>query len=462
MRYPTIGIALRIASGLVLITLVLAAGSWPGADSGSPAAAGTVTIVASWTGQEQKDFEQVYLPFEKSTGIKVNYTGTRALDQLLQSDIQRGHPPDLAILPSPGTLLSYEEQGYLQSLDTGLSPREIAANYGPQWLNIMKLGTSRIYTVPVKAGLQNLIWYNPHQLLGDTVPGQTQPPSWAGLTTLEGEISAKGGTPWCLGLDSPPTSGWLGTDWIGDILLHQSGTSVYRAWVDGTLSWTSPQVQAAWRAWGSLVAGSQVKGGSIGALLTNWSAAGAPMFGPSPGCDLQYVPSFITVDYHGFQGNPQPGTGYDFFPSPMTGLPDTTSAASSDAWNVSADLLGMFNYTKDAQKLVQYLASEGAQRIWPGIPFGGATSADREVPISAYPDQVDAAIAGIMTKPDQTLCFDAADLMPATMQNAFYQAVMEYLQNTSELMNILKRLDQIRPTAYREAFPSPPQFTCGT
>lgn len=461
MRYPTIGIALRIASGLVLIALVVAAGGRPGPASSSPAPTGTVTVVASWTDQEQADFEQVLNPFEKHTGIKVTYTGTRALDQLLQSDIQQGNPPDLAILPSPGTLLSYHQLGYLKPLDKVLSQQEIA-DYGPQWLNIMKLGTSRIYTLPVKANLQNLVWYNPKQLLGDRVPGQTQPPSWGSLTTLEGEITAKGGTPWCLGLDSPPTSGWLGTDWIGDILLHQSGTSDYQAWADGALSWTSTQVQAAWQAWGSLVAGSQVNGGSIGALVTNWSEAGAPMFDKSPGCSLQYVPSFITVDYQGFNDHPQPGTGYNFFPSPMTGLPNATPEASSDAWDVSADLLGMFNPTPAAQKLVQYLASEGAQRIWPGIAAGGATSANSEVPISAYPDQVDAALAGIMTKPNQTLCFNASGLMPTTMQDAFYQAVMEYLGNTRELKEILQRLEQIRQDVYQEAFPvSPPKFTCG-
>lgn len=460
MRYPRIGIALRIAGGLALIALVAAAGGGPGTASGSQAAAGTVTVIASWTGPEQADFEQVLKPFEARTGIKVSYTGTRALDQLLQSDIQQGNPPDLAILPTPGTLLYYQELGYLYPLDTVLSKQRIAADYGPQWLNIMELGTTRIYTLPVKANLQNVIWYNPKELPAGSVPGRTQPTSWASLTALERAITARGGTPWCLGLDSPPVSGWLGTDWIGDILLHQSGPSAYQEWADGTLPWTSPQVRAAWQAWGSLVAGSgQVHGGSIGALVTDW--AGEPMFAKSPGCYLQYVPSFITVEYQEFPGDPQPGTGYDFFPSPMTGLPGATSPASGDAWDVSGDLLGMFNNTNDARLLVQYLASESAQRIWPGILAGGATSADSQVPVSAYPDQVDAAIAGIMTNPHETLCFNASDLMPATMQNAFYQAVMEYLQNNSELTDILKRLDQVRRAAYA-AFTSQPKFSCGT
>lgn len=467
-RFPGIGIALRIAGGLLLIALVAFAGDGPGSAAGSQESAGAVTVVASWTGPEGADFTKVLRQFTKKYGITVNYTGTRALDQLLQSDIQQGNPPDLAILPSPGTLLSYEQRGYLYPLNKVLSQNQVLAAYGSQWQNIMELGTSTVYTLPVKAGLQNLVWYNPKQLAGDSVPGRTQATSWASLTSLEAAITARGGTPWCVGMDSPPTSGWLGTDWISDILLHQSGTASYQQWADGTLPWTSPRVTAAWRAWGRLVSGpGQVKGGSLGALITNWADAGEPMFNQSPGCSLQYVPSFITVEYSRFSVHPQPATGYDFFPSPMTGLPNATPTAASDTWNVSADLLGVFNLnpSPEVKLLVRYLASEPAQRIWPGIRAGGATSANLQVPSGVYPDKVDAAVAQIMTSPHATLCFNAADLMPPTMQNAFYQAVMEYLQDPGQLTAILQRLDNIRRAVYQHtsnsAFQATPAFTCG-
>jgi alpha-glucoside transport system substrate-binding protein len=466
MRRQRAGIALRIAAGLALIALVTIAGGGPGTASGSPSPTGTITLVASWTGQEETDFEQVLKPFEDSTGIQVIYTGTRALDQLLQSDIQQGSPPDLAILPSPGELLSYQQRGYLHPLDTVLSQKTIAADYGQDWLNIMKLGTDHIYTLPVKANVQNLVWYDPKRLPSGNVPGQTQPPSWAFLTNLEHKIIDDGDTPWCLGLDSTPVSGWPGTDWIADILLHQSGTSVYQQWADGTLSWSSPKVRAAWQAWGSLVARpGQVHGGSMGALLTDWATAGEPMFAKTPGCYLQHLPSFNTLNYQGYPGHPKPGTGYNFFPLPMTGLPSAASAASaasSDTWDVSADLLGMLNDTPAARRLVAYLASESAQQIWPGIHGGGASSADRKVPRIVYPDQhVDARIAGIITNPHLTLCFNASDLMPVTMQNAFYQAVMEYLQDPGQLQAILQRLDLIQQASYPESFVKQPNFTCG-
>jgi alpha-glucoside transport system substrate-binding protein len=463
LRRQRVGVALRIAAGLALVALVTLAGGGPGTASGSPSPTGTITVVASWTGQEEADFKQVLKPFEDSTGIQVNYTGTRALDQLLQSDIEQGSPPDLAILPSPGQLLSYQQRGYLHALDTVLSQQTIAADYGSDWLNIMKLGTPHIYTLPVKANVQNLVWYDPKKLPSSNVPSQTKPPSWDFLTKLEGTIIADRGTPWCLGLDSTPVSGWPGTDWIADILLHQSGPADYRQWADGTLAWTAPPVQAAWEAWGSLVARpGQVHGGSMGALLTDWDKAGEPLFATTPGCYLQHLPSFNTLNYQGYSSDPKPGTGYNFFPLPMTGLPGATSAASTDAWDVSADLLGMFNDTPAARQLVAYLATARAQQIWPAIRGGGASSADSKVPKSVYPDQrVDATIAEIITNPHLTLCFNASDLMPVTMQNAFYQAVMEYLQNPSQLRAILQRLDLIRQASYPESFVKQPNFTCG-
>ena len=50
----------------------------------------------------------------------------------------------------------------------------------------------------------------------------------------------------------------------------------------------------------------------------------------------------------------------------------------------------------------------------------------------------------------KTLCFDAADLMPATMRNAFYRAALEYLSDPSQLYTILKELDDVRRGIPRE------------
>jgi hypothetical protein len=52
------------------------------------------------------------------------------------------------------------------------------------------------------------------------------------------QTAATGTTPWCLGVESVAASGWVGTDWIENILLRQSGAKKYDDWYNGKLSWT--------------------------------------------------------------------------------------------------------------------------------------------------------------------------------------------------------------------------------
>jgi len=74
-----------------------------------------------------------------------------------------------------------------------------------------------------------------------------------------------------MGFEDSSSSGWPGTDWIEDILLHQSGPKYYDQWVAGTLPWTSEQVVRAWQAFGEIAnTPGQVHGGTRAELLTNY------------------------------------------------------------------------------------------------------------------------------------------------------------------------------------------------
>lgn len=481
MRYIRTGIVVRLAAAAAVIAAAaVSALVLPGTALGRQASsAGSITVIASWTGgtktgTEEADFRMVFSPFEQATGITVNYIGTRALPQLIAADIQQGKPPDVAILPSPGTLLQYANLGYLHPLSSNqgkqpqiLSQQQIMKDFGPQWYKIMTLGTKELYTLPIKADVQNLVWYDPQEWRVQQIPAA---PTWSQLLTLEREAKERGGAPWCVGLDSTPVSGWPGTDWIGDILLHQAGTLKYQEWADGKLSWTSPEVTRAWQTFGELVNGNMY-GGVTAALVNQWnwenaqgptSAEEDPMFTtPHPGCYFQDAPSFITLAYQNDSGK-KPGKGdYDYFPFPETGLPYETPTAKNDAWEVSADLLAVFNDTPAVERFVRYLANQSAQAIWPKIPGGGASSADSTVTVNYGNDQVAKSIAAVLNGPNTTLCFNASDDMPVTLQDAFYQGVMEYLQNPRRLANILGRLDQVRIATYSTFPKGNPHFTCG-
>src|SRR6202140_2076338 len=79
----------------------------------STPSAGSVNVMATWTGAEQASFMAVMKPFTDQTGITINYEASRDQDALLTTRVAAGNPPDLAAAPSPSR--SEEHTSELQS-----------------------------------------------------------------------------------------------------------------------------------------------------------------------------------------------------------------------------------------------------------------------------------------------------------------------------------------------------------
>jgi alpha-glucoside transport system substrate-binding protein len=426
------------------------AGTGACASSGS---AVTLTVIGNWSGDEAAAFQRVLDEFQREKGIHVVYTGSQSLNKELQADVRLDNPPDVAMVSSLGQLAAYADEGALKPFTLTSDQTRV---YGQAWTGWAKdLGQhvsdpNRWYAIPFKVDLGSLVWYDP--LAVRKLPGPLWTPpvdgdqrGWDKLGQLEGRIVAQGGTPWCVGMASPPNSGWPGTEWIADILLHQSGSRVYQDWTNGTLRWSSPQVRQAWATWGSLVTAGRSR--DVQAMLaTAFGDAGQPMFNPSPGCYLDHKAGFVMDAYksNAVKDNrplPQPNVDYGFFPFPSI----NGQGSSTDL--VSADFAAMFRDSPQARQLIQFLASDTAQRIWPGIATGAAFSADVQVPSSVYSDDVKRQIATMLNT--DALCFNAEDLMPASMSSAFNQAVLAYLNRPDnvELNLLTDQLDKVSAQA---------------
>jgi len=110
----------------------------------------------------------------------------------------------------------------------------------------------------------------------------------------------------------------------------------------------------------------------------------------------------------------------------------------------------MFHDTPATRKLVAYLTTPQAQRAWISRRSSGALTVNRRVPLSAYPDDVSRALARILIRAT-SIHFDASNSMPQAMENAFDNAVLQYLDSPGRLGVILRGLDQIRTTVYRRS-----------
>lgn len=390
---------------------------------------GTVSVLAVWGGDELDNFKAMIAPFEEETGITVEYEGTRDLNAVLTTRIEGGNPPDLAGLPGPGQLIEFAQGGHLVALNDVLDMELMNAQYDSGWLDLATVD-GKLYGVFSKAAVKSLIWYNPKAFES---AGYEIPKTWDEVMELSETISASGTTPWCVGLESGAASGWPGTDWIEDIMLRTAGSETYDQWVKHTIPWTDPSLATAWETWGKIVTVPEmVRGGQQGVLATPFGESPFPLFTDPVGCYMHRQASFITSFIQEQYPDLVPGEDFNFFPFPPI------DPAQGSPLLVAGDLFGMFNDTLQSRALLNYLVTAEAQAIW--AERGGFLSANKTVDPAIYPDLLTQQIGEMLTSAS-AVRFDASDLMPEAVNNAFWSGILEYVSAPDSLNDILSNIE---------------------
>ncbi len=399
-----------------------------------PTSKGVVTVLGVWGGDEYTNFRDAVLPFTEKTGIGMAFEGTRDLAAVLTTRLEAGNPPDLAILPNPGQLYELAAEGKLVPLDSFMDVDQLVKDYGQSWIDIASYD-GRVYGIFYKVAIKSLVWYNPKAF---AAKGYEVPTTWDELIALSDQIVADGGTPWCIGLESGSASGWPGTDWIEDIMLRTAGPEVYDQWVRHEIPWTDPAVKRAWELFGQIARNEQyVYGGTTGVLSTNFGDSPRPMFDDPPGCYMHRQASFITGF---FPEGLVAGEDYDFFPFPPIDEQWGTPAL------VAGDVIVMFNDTPEARQLVEYLASAEPQAAW--AERGGFISANKNVPLDVYPDDLTRNMAKAIVEA-KVARFDGSDLMPAAVgAGSFWKGVLDYVGG-ADLDAVLEEIEASAQDAYK-------------
>src|SRR5262249_56195549 len=104
-------------------------------------------------------------------------------------------------------------------------------NFAPFWKG---LGTfeGKPYGMFHRVNAKGFIWYNKPAF---EKAGYTAPKTWDELTAMTDKMKASGTPPWCEGIESGAATGWKGTDWIENIMLHTQPVEKYDDWIAGKL-----------------------------------------------------------------------------------------------------------------------------------------------------------------------------------------------------------------------------------
>lgn len=392
----------------------------------------TVTILGSITGDGATVIQQVFEPFTEATGIQVNYVGDASFATLLPVQVAGGNPPDLALFPQPGLMADLAREGALVPLDPFLDADALAAAYDSNWLELGRVD-GQVYGLWARADVKSLVWYRPDVF---AAAGYEIPTTWDEMMDLTAAIAADGNVPWCLGMESGTASGWVGTDWVEDILLRSAGPEVYDQWVAHEIPFNSPPVRDAFERFGAIALNPDyVLGGPVGILSTPFGDSPLPMFDDPPGCYLHRQTNFISTF---FPPDVVVGDDVAIFP-----LPEIDPAIGQPVL-VAGTAFGMLNDTPAARAVMDYLLTPTPHETW--VRLENYVSPHRQVSPTAYQDTVTQQQAEMLANAEMVR-FDASDLMPGAVgTGTFWSGMVDYVGG-ADLDEVLDTVDESWPSS---------------
>jgi alpha-glucoside transport system substrate-binding protein len=403
------------------------------ADNSSTDGDGKVTILGAYGGDEKANFEKALAPFEKESGIDIEYTEDTDFTTTIKTRVAAGDAPDIGFFPQPGGLLELAAKGDIQPIDTFLDIGTLQKTLVPGLLESVVLdgdptgdnavaGAGRMYGAPMRLANKSLVWY-PKKAWD--AAGYEVPKTLDELTALTDKIKQSGITPWCMAWNADQATGWVGTDWIEQEMLSLYGPDVYNEWTSHQIPFDDPQVVGAFDEFGKIAkTDGQVYGGVQTVVNTQVAESMVPAFRNPPECMLErqgsFEISFLPADIQADLDN-QIGV----FP-----FPGKEAAAEAPPILGGADLAALFNGNdEDAIKVMQFLTSDKFGAEW--AQAGGWISPHKTFDSSNYPNETSKDIAEAATGASEVV-FDGSDVMPKEVgSGTFWTGMVDWIQGQS-------------------------------
>src|ERR1700686_2047210 len=294
----------RILPLAIIGGLLLGACGTSNAPTSSSQQGGSVSLWAEWSSGEQNAFQGALQPYQTQSGTTVQYASKGSnIDTVLEAAVSGGAPPDVALIPDPGTLQTLAKQGSIKDLTSILGG--LGSNYGSAW-NTLGSYNGKLYGVWFKGANKNTIWYNPAQFAAASI--SSPPKTWEDLIKDVGILKAAGVTPFSLCTDV----GWEVADFWQNVYLKSAGADKYNALSAHSLNWTDQSVWTAFTTMAQLVGTpSNLAGGLQGSLSNAYPACVDKVFpkaGSAPQAAMVFEGDFVATEITGNSKNYTPGT----------------------------------------------------------------------------------------------------------------------------------------------------------
>jgi alpha-glucoside transport system substrate-binding protein len=393
-----------------------------------------VTIYTSITSPEIEYHINSVKPFEKCTGITIQYQPSKEFEAALKTKLQGGNAPDIAIFPQPGLLQTFATASPGLKPATDALTKAAETNWDPGWIGYGTVD-DLFFGAPLGANLKSLIWYSPKSFKKF---GYTVPTTWDDLIKLSDKMVADGNKPWCVGIESGDATGWPLTDWMEEVMLRKYGPDVYDQWTQHKIPFNDPKVLDVLKTVGSIVKNPKYTNAGIGDVksiaTTAFQKGGLPI--ESGKCMLHAQANFYAANWDKGTTVSEDGDVFAFYEPTM-------SDQFGKVVEVGGEFVGAFSDRPEVEAVQLYLASgewaTAKATLNAKAKTSGWATANKAVDKNVFVDPIDKLSVQILTDPESISRFDASDLMPSTVgTGSFWVQMTQWVLGQSDEATLQK------------------------
>ncbi|QCR53123.1 carbohydrate ABC transporter substrate-binding protein [Brachybacterium sp. SGAir0954] len=392
---------------------------------------GTVTVLGAFGGQEQEAFLASLEDFEKESGVTVQYTADTDFTNTIRQRAGSGDAPDVALFPQPGGLFDLARGGKVVPIDVYLDYDALDGTLIPGFLDSARL-QGRVYGAPMRMACKSLIWYP--KAAYEEGGYSAEPATMQELYGIADEIKADGITPWSDGWAADQATGWVGTDWIEELMLRVHGPDVYDDWIYHRMPFNDEKVVQVFDLLGDLLKGEgNVLGGTDTILNTPFSEAPLPLFEDPPKAMYVRQGNFVTGFFpEDVQKNLDSEVG-------VFAMPTWEGGFDGQPILGGGDLAALFTLNDDSVKLMRFLSSPEFGGPW--AQAGGWLSPHTTFDASQYPDEITRQVAEIASGA-QVFRYDGSDVMPGAVGGgSFWTGMVEWLKGSKDSQQVCDEIE---------------------
>ena len=296
-------------------------------------------------------FENELELISKDMNIKITYVPLSDVE----TEIIEGNNIDnfdIAIIPNPQGVVNLGERGFLYPVTIALEEEKIQKNYSNHLQNIMTSNQdNNMYGVLFRLIPNSLIWYDVEKY---KEIGSPKFNDFEEMVIFTKENVSNGNPLWCMDIESGASTGWIASNWLEDIVLHEYGPHVYDKWSEQKITPKNNDIKTSISNIGEIIfIDNAIYGGKERIISKEFKNNYRNLVDKDNTCVFSWSGHFASMY---FPSDKTYGIDYDFFKFPST--------KNRNAMVGLGDSLVILNSSEESIKVFNSLTNNGFGQDW--------------------------------------------------------------------------------------------------